>query len=1671
LPDTVVINNNPALEEGETRPVGQTGYGPQTAGTEVVLTPGTRPGFNFDGWTAPTGWVVDVDFELVGDNFVILSMPPNATVTVVANWVTDTQPQVHLITVNHNLDPAPATHILGGTGFVTPSSGTAGQPITFNPGSHEYYHPPLVTFDPDVTGLTVVDGVRSFTMPTGPLTINVTWTREDEPQPHTITIINLPTGTTPVGQSTNPANYAPEGTEVTITPGTVDGYSVASIQVVATAGVEDPEVEDNVFDMPDSPVVITITWVADEADEFAITFVNTGLPAGENPTNQSTTPASPVEAGETVTVNPGTVEGFTPHVTVTATAAGLPNPPFNATDSTFTMPASAVVIYVLWVDDDADEFDIDFYNTGLAEGVTPDGQTTTPVSPVAAGVPVTVNPGTVEGFTPHVTITATAAGVQNPAFNPASSIFFMPASAVVINVTWVDDDADEFDIDFYNTGLAEGVTPDGQTTTPASPVAATLPVTVNPGTVEGFTPSVTITAVDDDVEDPVFNTANSSFVMPASDVVINVTWTADAPPPVFTITFENEGLPIGVTPAGQATTPVSPVVADVTVTVNPGTVTGFTPSVRVIAPAAGVEDPEFDAADSTFVMPASNVLIHVYWTADTDPTYAITFYNTGLPTGVTPIGQATTPASPVAADVTVTVTPGTVTGFTPSFTVTAADAANPTLTGSTFTMPASAVVINVTWTAAPTYTISFQNPGLPPSVPVPTQSTTPESPVVADTPLTINPGEAPGFEIISVSVAYGTNNVPVNYTEGVRTFVMPASNVTVTVTWRQLASPIDLDNQGLPAGTAITGQSTVPSLAAWGGVLVTVNPGTVEGYLSSVVVRAGEAILPTVSNADGTVTFTMPMGPVVVTVIWVEIPGFGVFVQNWPPIGIVNANETAPAGTQVTTGYTQGVEVVIPQPTRPGWTFNGWDTWELTNQGIQVTNVNNELRFTVPVSSSITSIWIQAIWTLPYQGVLQIFNNPGFQDAPAYRVTGQLPASNFTGQVRSTMQEIGSTVELYPGQRPGFEFVAWRTNRQNITPPDELGALPFNNLPGGRWEQVTITDRNTSIYFHEGTWVEALWRNDFRVTLNNTPAAGAAVTAGTQGFQAVNQETVTPAANLFPGAGAAMRFVPGTRPDHTFLGWVWNGPGTQPANWTVTEGVLTFTMPAHDITITANWQPVIHTYAITFNNTGLATGVTPAGQATTPASPVEAGEVVTVNPGTVTGFTPSVTVTAAAEGVTNPTVTGLTFTMPASAVVINVTWTATVTPPVTVPPPALPQMPPPPTFVPDNTDMGGGGGAPPPVNIITGPPAATGATGATAAGTDDDVDDDGAPDAPTSVSVGTVYVPTAITAGVVTVTLTAANVATLIEEADDGVISFNLSNHTAAESITIPNAAIDSFADAEVGIEVVLPHAIVLLDSDILVNISENFGGANTTINVNPLSVADLNPAQTAAAPAGAVINRITITSGNQNVTNLGGYMHTSVGFAGALPAAAWRLLANGTLELLQSEWSPADSTLTFQKDTLSVFVVATNVPPAVDPTAPEAGFVVTPPVVTPPPAFTGPLMRLTIGSLAYTHQGVPTTGDAAPFIDPTNDRTMIPLRIVAEALGAQVEWLGDVDTVQIDHGGTQLFLVIGEELPGGLGAAQIVDSRTFVPARYVLEVLGASVEWDAAARAVYIYN
>lgn len=101
--------------------------------------------------------------------------------------------------------------------------------------------------------------------------------------------------------------------------------------------------------------------------------------------------------------------------------------------------------------------------------------------------------------------------------------------------------------------------------------------------------------------------------------------------------------------------------------------------------------------------------------------------------------------------------------------------------------------------------------------------------------------------------------------------------------------------------------------------------------------------------------------------------------------------------------------------------------------------------------------------------------------------------------------------------------------------------------------------------------------------------------------------------------------------------------------------------------------------------------------------------------------------------------------------------------------------------------------------------------------------------------------------------------------------------------------------------------------------------------------------------------------------------------------------------------------------------------------------------------------------------------GDAAPVI--RNSRTMLPIRIVAENLKAAVIWDEDEKRVTIISGNGDIIEVIVDSTTAYLNGkaylldspAFIMDSRTYLPVKFVCDCLGAEVLWDGEERSVTI--
>ncbi len=112
--------------------------------------------------------------------------------------------------------------------------------------------------------------------------------------------------------------------------------------------------------------------------------------------------------------------------------------------------------------------------------------------------------------------------------------------------------------------------------------------------------------------------------------------------------------------------------------------------------------------------------------------------------------------------------------------------------------------------------------------------------------------------------------------------------------------------------------------------------------------------------------------------------------------------------------------------------------------------------------------------------------------------------------------------------------------------------------------------------------------------------------------------------------------------------------------------------------------------------------------------------------------------------------------------------------------------------------------------------------------------------------------------------------------------------------------------------------------------------------------------------------------------------------------------------------------------------------------------------------------------NISVTLNGTPITFDQPPIIK--EGRTLVPVRAIFEALGADVVWDSDTRTVTATREDTTVKMTIDKsefykneatitlDVP-----AQIVNDRTLVPVRAISEAFDADVDWNADTRTVII--
>lgn len=126
-------------------------------------------------------------------------------------------------------------------------------------------------------------------------------------------------------------------------------------------------------------------------------------------------------------------------------------------------------------------------------------------------------------------------------------------------------------------------------------------------------------------------------------------------------------------------------------------------------------------------------------------------------------------------------------------------------------------------------------------------------------------------------------------------------------------------------------------------------------------------------------------------------------------------------------------------------------------------------------------------------------------------------------------------------------------------------------------------------------------------------------------------------------------------------------------------------------------------------------------------------------------------------------------------------------------------------------------------------------------------------------------------------------------------------------------------------------------------------------------------------------------------------------------------------------------------------------------------------------------VIQLTIGKTIVIVNGEAKTIDAAPFVDKSSGRTLIPIRIIMESINGKIDFDAKTRKVTLTKDAIVIELWIGKPIAQINGiptpidmaapklAPMIVGGRTFLPLRFVAENIGAKVDFDGKTQTITV--
>ncbi|MNI69345.1 Protease inhibitor precursor [compost metagenome] len=120
--------------------------------------------------------------------------------------------------------------------------------------------------------------------------------------------------------------------------------------------------------------------------------------------------------------------------------------------------------------------------------------------------------------------------------------------------------------------------------------------------------------------------------------------------------------------------------------------------------------------------------------------------------------------------------------------------------------------------------------------------------------------------------------------------------------------------------------------------------------------------------------------------------------------------------------------------------------------------------------------------------------------------------------------------------------------------------------------------------------------------------------------------------------------------------------------------------------------------------------------------------------------------------------------------------------------------------------------------------------------------------------------------------------------------------------------------------------------------------------------------------------------------------------------------------------------------------------------------------------------VTMVAGQSSMTVDGKKQTLDVAPLIK--DGTTYVPIKYVLDAFGGQAAWNAKAKKITVTRGTTVLELTVGKKEYMLNGAAKqsavtpiIANNRTLVPLRLVSEQLGINVNWEKKTKTITLQS